>query len=907
MTGTTVGHYEIQDKLGEGGMGVVYRARDVLLNRSAALKFLPTDGADPEEKRRRFVQEAQSASALNHPNIITIYEVAQAGDRDFIAMELVQGQPLDKLIEKKPLALSTALSYAIQIADALAAAHAAGIVHRDLKPGNVMVGDSGRIKVLDFGLAKLMASSSSSDASQTVLAGSPRTVQGTIMGTVAYMAPEQAEGKAVDHRSDIFSFGALVYEMLTARRAFRGDSTVSTLAAILTTEPTPLSTEIAGLPTELVRIVSRCLRKPPEKRWQSIADVRIALEELKQDLEAGRTDAPAAAVSARRRLWIPIAATALGALALGGVIAYRARPLPPTPDLWRIVRLTADAGASLFPAISRDGKLVTYVSDRAAPDSMDLWVQQIDTGDPVQLTKGLGACRDPAFSPDASKIVLHCGAEPGGIYVVPTFGGLPKLLAEGELPQFSPDGSQISYQASRSGTNTVPAIWIIPASGGAGKSLKVGESVRDIGGAPIWNPDGKGLLFIGFGNQANGVNESDWYHLSINTGVVAPTGARQRLEAAGLDLGRNLTLTPGGVLFANGNIDSTNIYRMPLDATFQKVTADPIPLIVGAGFNFSPTASQDGGRITFAVGNNMTTNVWRVPIDAKTGQGSGAPVRVTNGLDPSLTPSPSRDGKRVAYLGGSRRSPEIHIRELDTGADHRLVDAKDWSYVVLSPDGSTVAYSGDLRVGSAVYSVAASGGVPKKICASCGRPVEWLPDRTKLLIDNAGSQHKEIQVLDVASGQTKPLLKHSEFQLTMPRLSPDGRFLAFSMVRTGRARRIYVVPFTGEPVPEKDWTLLLDGSDLDRQPFWTASGNTIYFMSDRDGARCIWGQRVDPTTGRPVGAPVAVHHMHQFRFNLDDLDPASVGLSVANGQLIYAAFEFQSNVWLAERREQPAR
>ena len=295
MTGSTVGHYEIQEKLGEGGMGVVYKARDVLLNRSAALKFLPTDNAshtEPDEKRRRFIQEAQSASALNHPNIITIYEVAKAGDRDFIAMELVQGQPLDKMIGRKPLPLNTAIACGIQIADALAAAHAAGIVHRDLKPGNVMVGDSGRVKVLDFGLAKLIAGAASSpDVSQTVLAESPKTVQGTIMGTVAYMSPEQAEGKAVDHRSDIFSFGALLYEMLTARRAFQGESTVSTLAAILTTDPAPLSADASGLPRELVRIVSRCMRKQPEKRWQSIADVRIALEELKQDLDAGRLDA----------------------------------------------------------------------------------------------------------------------------------------------------------------------------------------------------------------------------------------------------------------------------------------------------------------------------------------------------------------------------------------------------------------------------------------------------------------------------------------------------------------------------------------------------------------------------------------------------------------------------------------
>ena len=299
MTGTRIGHYEILEKLGEGGMGLVYKARDVLLNRSAALKLLPDEGADADDKRRRFVLEAQAASALNHPNIVTIYEVGQADGRDFIAMELLQGQRLDEAIATKALPLKTAIAYAIQIADALAAAHAAGIVHRDLKPGNVIVTDSGVVKVLDFGLAKLvMPTSSASPATETVLAASPKTTEGTILGTVSYMSPEQAEGKPVDHRSDIFAFGALLYEMTTGRRAFQGGSTVSTLSAILTAEPPPLSAEVPGAPVELGRIVSRCLRKAPEQRWQSIADVRIALEELRQDLESGRLAAPALASAA---------------------------------------------------------------------------------------------------------------------------------------------------------------------------------------------------------------------------------------------------------------------------------------------------------------------------------------------------------------------------------------------------------------------------------------------------------------------------------------------------------------------------------------------------------------------------------------------------------------------------------
>jgi Tol biopolymer transport system component len=384
-------------------------------------------------------------------------------------------------------------------------------------------------------------------------------------------------------------------------------------------------------------------------------------------------------------------------------------------------------------------------------------------------------------------------------------------------------------------------------------------------------------------------------------------GAIERLRAVDFGAGRYLSVTEGGVLFSHGSSESSNIYRLPFDAEFRRVSGDPIPLIVGAGFNFSATASEDGRRIAFAVGSNLSNAIWRVPVDPASGTVSGAPVRVTSGVDPSRTPSPSRDGKRLAYLGGSRKSPEIRIRDLVTGTDQRLAEAKEWSYLVLSPDSSQVAFSSDQRPKSAIYSVPAAGGVPKRLCGGCGRPVEWIADRTKLLIDNAGPNERDIHILDVATGQSKPLLQHSEFQLTMPRLSPDGKVMSFTQVRPGQARRIYLVPFTGELVPEQEWSVLLDASTLDRQPAWPPAGSTLYFLSDRDGARCIWAQRVDTTTRRPVGSPFAAHHMHQFRYNLRDVDPAAIGLSLADGQMFYPSFDLESNIWLAERQERTAR
>jgi serine/threonine-protein kinase len=283
LVGQTVGHYVIESKIAEGGMGVVYRALDSRLDRSVAIKVLRPEVVGEPERKRRFIQEARAASALNHPNIITIYEIDSTAGVDFIAMEFVGGRTLDQLIGDNGLSPKEALIYAVQTADALATAHAAGIIHRDLKPANIMVTEDGRVKVVDFGLAKL--------AEKTGIPGtgsSDSTQEGVILGTVSYMSPEQAEAKKIDARSDIFSFGSVLYEMVTGQHAFKGKTSASTLAAILESEPKPLSSYGKMMPGELERIIARCLRKDPERRYQSMADLRLALLELKEEYESSR-------------------------------------------------------------------------------------------------------------------------------------------------------------------------------------------------------------------------------------------------------------------------------------------------------------------------------------------------------------------------------------------------------------------------------------------------------------------------------------------------------------------------------------------------------------------------------------------------------------------------------------------
>jgi eukaryotic-like serine/threonine-protein kinase len=366
--GRTLGHYIITSQLGAGAMGAVYEATDDRLGRSVAIKVILADHTD-EDSRKRFVREAQAASALNHPNIVTVHEAGRDGDIDFIVMERIAGQTLSDAIGSARLPPRRALDYAAQIAGALAAAHDAGLVHRDLKPGNIMVTPRGLVKVLDFGLAV-----------QTVPGALDTTVtsQGGVTGTVSYMSPEQAQGKPVDSRSDVFAFGCVLYEMLTGRQAFHTGNSIATLAAILHDEPAAVDPN--AVPRPLRRLLAKCLRKHPDDRWQHMSDVKQLLEDLAKDddspADAAADTVVATSDRARRFGWPEIAA-ACGATAVLVFVGLRFVPATAparTMDGRELFMVTADGGLTASPAISRDGKLLAFASDRAKGDNLDIWV-----------------------------------------------------------------------------------------------------------------------------------------------------------------------------------------------------------------------------------------------------------------------------------------------------------------------------------------------------------------------------------------------------------------------------------------------------------------------------------------------------------------------------------------------------
>ncbi|MCX6638089.1 MAG: protein kinase, partial [Acidobacteria bacterium] len=430
MIGQRLLHYEIVEKLGEGGMGVVYKARDTHLDRYVAIKVLPPEKVADPGRKARFVQEAKSASALNHPNIVTVHDIASDGGTDFIAMEYVAGKTLDQLIPRKGMRLNDALKIAVKIADALAAAHAAGIVHRDLKPANVMVTGApsgpGLVKVLDFGLAKLTETALGEDeATRTV---KPRTEEGTVVGTAAYMSPEQAEGKTVDARSDIFSFGSVLYEMVTGRCAFQGDSRMSTLAAVLHHEPAAMG---ADVPHDLQKVIERCLRKDPERRLRHMDDVKIALEDLKEDSDSGKL-APAGAVMRRRR---PFLVYGVGAalLVLTALGVWRLRPNSGTPaGQLRAVPLTAHAGSEVNPSFSPDGNQLAFCWNGGGSDNFDIYIKLIGPGAPLRLTTDPAADHSPAWSPDGRWIAFLRVPVSGAatVMMIPALGGPERTVGE---------------------------------------------------------------------------------------------------------------------------------------------------------------------------------------------------------------------------------------------------------------------------------------------------------------------------------------------------------------------------------------------------------------------------------------------------------------------------------------------
>ena len=576
MVGTTLNHYRIVRSLGNGGMGDVYLADDTRLKRQVAIKILPRTLASHPDRRERFEREAQAVAALNDSHIVTIYSVEQAGDVLFMTMEFVQGQTLAELISKAGLPLKRLLSIATQIVDAVIAAHERNIVHRDLKPSNVMVGAGDRVKVLDFGLAKLREGADGALAES--LATRELTGEGTIVGTVAYMSPEQAEGKAVDGRSDIFSLGVIFYELATGERPFKGDTSLSVLSAILKDTPKTLSDVNPMMPRDLARIVRHCLAKDPERRYQSAKDLRNDLEELQQTIDSG--EFTTASHQQPRSTWWPVAAAVLGTLSLLALVAgvwlrTSAGSLTAPPTAIH-TRLTQMEGVERHPSLSPDGKWVVYDAGG------DIYLQSVTGQTPINLTKDSPSTEvTPAFAPDGESIAFQSDRDGGGIFVMGRTGeAVRRVTTQGFMPAWLPDGRQLlfsteglTYPGNRS---TVSELWIVDTHGGQPRRLFCGDAVQ-----PRVSPHGKRIAF--------------W-------AVPADVAAR----------------TIGGVSGSN-----RDIWTIDLNGEH------PVRATADDAIDWNPVWSPDGGWLYFLSDRGGSMNLWRVAIDESSGVTAGEPQPLT--------------------------------------------------------------------------------------------------------------------------------------------------------------------------------------------------------------------------------------------------------------------------------------
>ena len=856
VIGQTISHYRITGRLGSGGMGVVYEAEDVTLGRRVALKFLPPELARDASALDRFLLEARAASALNHPNICTIYAVEKDGDQSFISMELIEGQGLDTKLHSGPLPVDRLLDVSIQLADAIDAAHAKGIIHRDIKPANIFLTQRGQVKVLDFGLAKLTRAAGMAAEIEVTLDEGARTASltnpGSTVGTVAYMSPEQARGEQLDARTDLFSLGTVLYQMATGQLPFSGNTSAVIFNAILERDPVPAAQLNPQIPARLQEIIDKLLEKDRDLRYQSAADLRGDLKRLKRDTETGRkmaqpVSAPSVAVAApesssarqpssgsavvaaarQHKLGTGVAALiaiVVAAAAGYGVYALFNRKRPVPFENISITKVT-ETGKAALVAISPDGKYILYVVNDAGQES--LWLRNLPTNSDTQVIAPAEVSYvHLRFSPDGNYLYF-IRSEPGSqelhyLYRAPLFGGTPqKLVTDIDSNiTFSPDGRRIAYFRFNNPEAGKQRLILLPADGGDEKVLYSGP---ERGGLqdPAWSPDGKTIVCMVLqpGDAFSGL-----------VGFDVSSGKQRLFFSSAMDIVQRPVWMPDGM----GVLAQTNLGRRQI--VFVSYPAGVLHNVTRDTNNYSEPSLAADGRTVASVLSQPHYDLFTMPAPSlSSGVGrqvtSGAPIFAFSwardsqliidsgsGLDllnPESgkktglvaqagaftdTPSACSDGRYVVFTSTFGSGKELNIWRADASGGNlkQLSDGKVDQNPVCSPDDRWVIYQ-DAVNGNRLMKVSIDGGKPEKISDELAAVFDVSPDSKTIALaafGHLGEHVEELKLLSLESNQTSKTLEFERPRSGPITFSPDSKAVIYPF-RHGGVDDLWLQPLDG--------------------------------------------------------------------------------------------------------------